>query len=114
MANKPTLPSLEDVLRNVNGAAKNDFPLIGPLENAFAAVGLMQPSWSPIARAAIGFGIGAGAMYGLNGLHMAPFSFDEYGHPRPFKLLQPNNAEATYLHWSIPAGFMAFVCGVLV
>lgn len=108
-----TLPPLDDILKQLKHGDQS-FPLVGKLEQGFDAIGLMKPSWSPIGRAAIGFGLGAGIMYSLNGLHMAPFAFDEYGQPRPFKLLDPRNGEATYFHWAVPAALLAVVCGSVI
>jgi len=103
-----------DKLAATLSALKNDvgaFPVIGRVEKAFDSVGLMRGSLAPLGRAAVGFALATGVVYALNGFHLAPFAFDDYGNARPWKYDDP---EGTSIPWWMPGVGVAFLCGALI
>jgi hypothetical protein len=102
---------LEQALQAVKGEV-SAFPLMGKIENAFDAVGLMRGSLAPLGRAAVGFAVGTGVVYALNGVHMAPFAFDEYGMRRPWIYDDPENG--TSFTWWMPGLGVAILFGMFI
>lgn len=101
---------LEQTLAAVKGEV-SAFPLVGKIETAFDSIGLMRGPIAPIGRAAVGFAVGTGIMYTLNGMHMAPWAFDEYGNRRPWKYDDP---EGTACPWWVPGAGLGLLFGVFI
>lgn len=101
---------LEAALKSLKGEV-GSFPVISQVEKAFDSVGLMRGSLAPLARAGVGFALGTGLIYALNGLHLAPWAFDEYGMRRPWKYDDP---EGTSFPWWMPGVAAAFVFGAVI
>lgn len=104
---------LSDALAKLSGADIGSFPVIGKIEKAFDSVGLMRGAFAPLGRAGVGFAIGTGVMYALNGVHLAGFAFDESGNPRPWKY-QQNSENATSVTWWMPGLALGAAFGLFI
>ncbi len=104
---------LSEALAKLTGGDVAGFQLIGKVEKAFDSVGIMRGAFAPLGRAAVGFAVGTGVMYALNGLHLAPFAFDESGNPRPWKY-QQNSENATSVPWWMPGLALGAAFGLFI
>jgi len=104
---------LGEFLNNLQNQNKAAFPFVGSIEKAFDSVGLMSGTFAPAGRAAVGFAVGTAAMYALNGMHLAPWAFDEAGNRRPWKY-DSASEDATALPWWIPGVGLAVVFGLFI
>lgn len=83
-------------------------------EGVFAALGLGEGAFSPVARGAFGWTVGTAGVLVLKGMGYASFAFDDNGNTRPFVLFEPDAPNPTYFPWWLPGVFPAIVFGMFV
>jgi len=103
-------PKLDALLTSISPEAART-GIMGRAESLFDSVGLMRSPFSPIGRAAVGFGAGWVVMKAIS----PQWAYDENGQPRPWRYGKDGSDSdaVTFPWWSVPLGG-AVLCGVFI
>lgn len=83
--------------------------VLDPVEDLLDKMGMMQGEYAPVKRAVFGAAVGAAVVWGTHA-----DLFFKGNKLRPWKLLHPNDPDATIFPWYLAVAGHAFVMAVLI